>query len=122
MSETYQTGLEIRREVVGAEYVDRALEEAQKDGFSGDFQRLECHEALGLALDELGEADQQTPAVRPRDPRPRPTVELASRGGDRGVDVLRPGGRGRCDPLLGRWVDEIERGAVACVDPLPIYE
>ena len=40
MSETYQTGLEIRREVVGAEYVDRALEEAQKDGFSGDFQRL----------------------------------------------------------------------------------
>ena len=39
-AETYETGLSIRREVVGAEYVDRALEEAERDGFSADFQRL----------------------------------------------------------------------------------
>jgi 4-carboxymuconolactone decarboxylase len=38
--ETYETGLAIRREVVGAEYVDRALEAAEQDGFSGDFQRI----------------------------------------------------------------------------------
>lgn len=38
--ETYETGLQIRREVVGAEYVDNALEAAESDGFSADFQRL----------------------------------------------------------------------------------
>ncbi len=38
--ETYQTGLKIRREVVGAEYVDAALAAAETDGFSADFQRL----------------------------------------------------------------------------------
>lgn len=38
--ENYETGLAIRREVVGAEYVDRALEEAERDGFSADFQRI----------------------------------------------------------------------------------
>ncbi|MFT3865154.1 MAG: carboxymuconolactone decarboxylase family protein [Solirubrobacterales bacterium] len=36
--ELYETGLEIRREVVGAEYVDRALEQA--DDFSRGFQEL----------------------------------------------------------------------------------
>jgi 4-carboxymuconolactone decarboxylase len=34
----YERGLKIRREVVGAEYVDRAIEGA--DDFSRDFQRL----------------------------------------------------------------------------------
>jgi 4-carboxymuconolactone decarboxylase len=34
----YETGLAIRREVLGAEYVDAAL--ANADDFSGDFQRL----------------------------------------------------------------------------------
>jgi len=38
--ETYERGLQIRREVVGAEYVDRALAAAEEDGFSRDFQRL----------------------------------------------------------------------------------
>jgi 4-carboxymuconolactone decarboxylase len=38
--EIYDRGLEIRREVVGAEYVDKALEAAQSDGFSADFQRM----------------------------------------------------------------------------------
>jgi 4-carboxymuconolactone decarboxylase len=38
--ETYAEGLRIRREVVGAEYVDAALERAAHDGFSHDFQRL----------------------------------------------------------------------------------
>lgn len=38
--ETYDLGLAIRREVVGAEHVDRALAEAEDDDFSGDFQRL----------------------------------------------------------------------------------
>jgi 4-carboxymuconolactone decarboxylase len=36
--ELFQKGLEIRREVVGAEYVNRSLEQA--DDFSRDFQRL----------------------------------------------------------------------------------
>lgn len=36
--ELFETGLQIRREVVGAEYVDRSL--AQADDFSRDFQRL----------------------------------------------------------------------------------
>jgi 4-carboxymuconolactone decarboxylase len=38
--ELYERGLEIRRDVVGAEYVDRALEQAEEDGFGADFQRL----------------------------------------------------------------------------------
>jgi 4-carboxymuconolactone decarboxylase len=36
----YATGFTIRREVVGAEYVDRALAEAERDGFSADVQHL----------------------------------------------------------------------------------
>jgi 4-carboxymuconolactone decarboxylase len=36
--ELFEQGLKIRREVVGAEYVDRAM--AATDGFSEDFQRL----------------------------------------------------------------------------------
>jgi 4-carboxymuconolactone decarboxylase len=36
--ELFEKGLQIRREVVGAEYVDRSL--AQADDFSIDFQRL----------------------------------------------------------------------------------
>ncbi|MBS1878282.1 MAG: carboxymuconolactone decarboxylase family protein [Actinobacteria bacterium] len=36
--ELYERGLSIRREVVGAEYVDRSL--ANADEFSADFQRL----------------------------------------------------------------------------------
>lgn len=38
--ELFETGLRIRREVVGAEYVDRALAHAEEDDFSRDFQRL----------------------------------------------------------------------------------
>jgi 4-carboxymuconolactone decarboxylase len=38
--ETYETGLRIRREVLGDAYVDRALQAAEHDGFSGDVQRL----------------------------------------------------------------------------------
>jgi 4-carboxymuconolactone decarboxylase len=38
--ETYQRGLEIRRAVVGAEYVDKSLADAEADDFTRDFQRL----------------------------------------------------------------------------------
>ncbi len=38
--DTYLTGLQIRREVVGAEHVDRTLAAAREGGFSADFQRL----------------------------------------------------------------------------------
>ena len=38
--EAYEKGLRIRREVVGAEYVDAALARAAEDGFTADFQRL----------------------------------------------------------------------------------
>jgi 4-carboxymuconolactone decarboxylase len=36
----YDKGLRIRREVVGAEYVDKALSAGEADGFSGDFQQI----------------------------------------------------------------------------------
>jgi 4-carboxymuconolactone decarboxylase len=36
--ETYQTGLSIRREVLGDEYVDKAM--ANADEFNADFQRI----------------------------------------------------------------------------------
>ena len=36
--ETYQTGLSIRREVLGDEYVDKAM--ASADEFNADFQRI----------------------------------------------------------------------------------
>ena len=45
--ETYETGLQIRRDVVGAEYVDRALQAAAQDGFSADFQRLVTESCWG---------------------------------------------------------------------------
>jgi 4-carboxymuconolactone decarboxylase len=38
--ERFERGLAIRREVVGAKYVDTALENAANDGFSKDFQEL----------------------------------------------------------------------------------
>jgi 4-carboxymuconolactone decarboxylase len=38
--EDYETGLRIRREVVGSEYVDRALAAAEQERFSADFRRL----------------------------------------------------------------------------------
>jgi 4-carboxymuconolactone decarboxylase len=38
--ELFEIGLKIRRDVVGAEYVDKALEAAEADDFSRDFQRL----------------------------------------------------------------------------------
>ena len=41
MSESlFEKGLRIRRDVVGAEHVDRAMEQAEGDHFSRDFQRL----------------------------------------------------------------------------------
>lgn len=46
--DVYELGLAIRREVVGAEYVDRALEEAERDGFSVDFQRLVTEYCWGV--------------------------------------------------------------------------
>ena len=45
--EMFEKGLEIRREVVGAEYVDRSL--AQADDFSRDFQRLVTEYCWGAA-------------------------------------------------------------------------
>jgi 4-carboxymuconolactone decarboxylase len=38
--EVYERGLQIRREVVGDEYVDRAFAQVEGDGFGADFQRL----------------------------------------------------------------------------------
>jgi 4-carboxymuconolactone decarboxylase len=38
--ELFERGLAIRRDVVGAEYVDRALQQAEEEGFGADFQRL----------------------------------------------------------------------------------
>jgi 4-carboxymuconolactone decarboxylase len=45
--EMFEMGLQIRREVVGAEYVDRSL--AQADDFSRDFQHLVTEYCWGAA-------------------------------------------------------------------------
>ncbi len=45
--ELYETGLEIRREVLGREYVDASL--AQADDFTADFQRLVTEYCWGAA-------------------------------------------------------------------------
>jgi 4-carboxymuconolactone decarboxylase len=45
--ELYETGLEIRREVLGREYVDASL--AQADEFTADFQRLITEYCWGAA-------------------------------------------------------------------------
>lgn len=45
----FEVGLRIRREVVGEEYVDRAFERAEADGFSLDFQRLVTEYCWGAA-------------------------------------------------------------------------
>jgi 4-carboxymuconolactone decarboxylase len=54
----FETGLQIRREVVGAEYVDRSL--AQADDFSRDFQRLvtEYCWGAGWGRDALSRRDR----------------------------------------------------------------
>lgn len=38
--ELYERGLQVRREVLGAEYVDRSLAAAAQDGFTAPLQRL----------------------------------------------------------------------------------
>jgi 4-carboxymuconolactone decarboxylase len=38
--EVYERGLQIRREVAGEEYVERAFAQVESDGFGEDFQRL----------------------------------------------------------------------------------
>ncbi|MEV6116516.1 4-carboxymuconolactone decarboxylase [Streptomyces sp. NPDC052109] len=48
----YETGLKIRREVLGDAHVDRAL--AQADGFSGEFQDLITRYAWGEVWDRPG--------------------------------------------------------------------
>lgn len=57
---TYEVGLRIRRDVVGAEYVDAALAAADADGFSGDFQRLvtEYCWGAGWGRDALSRRDR----------------------------------------------------------------
>ncbi len=56
--ELYEKGLAIRREVVGAEYVDRAL--GQADDFTRDFQRLvtEYCWGAGWGRDALSRRDR----------------------------------------------------------------
>jgi 4-carboxymuconolactone decarboxylase len=56
--ELFERGLQIRREVVGAEYVDRAL--AQADDFSIDFQRIvtEYCWGAGWGRDTLSRRDK----------------------------------------------------------------
>ncbi|MFF0222182.1 4-carboxymuconolactone decarboxylase [Streptomyces sp. NPDC004629] len=50
--DTYETGLKIRREVLGDAHVDRAL--AQSDDFSGDFQEFITRYAWGEIWDRPG--------------------------------------------------------------------
>ena len=56
----YDAGLAIRRDVVGAEYVDAALSAAERDGFSHDFQRLvtEYCWGAGWGRDALSRRDR----------------------------------------------------------------
>jgi 4-carboxymuconolactone decarboxylase len=58
--ELYEAGLKIRREVVGAEYVDKALADAEADDFTRDFQRLvtEYCWGAGWSRDALSRRDK----------------------------------------------------------------
>ena len=47
--EMYERGLRIRREVVGAEYVDRGLEKAREDVFGEAFQHIVTEYCWGAA-------------------------------------------------------------------------
>lgn len=59
--ETYQRGLAIRRDVVGADYVDRSLAEAEADDFTRDFQRLVTEYCWGASWgrEERGALDRR---------------------------------------------------------------
>ena len=56
-SETYEKGLKIRREVLGNEYVDRAL--ANADEFSGDFQTYVTESCWGAIWGRPGLSRKQ---------------------------------------------------------------
>lgn len=55
--ERYQTGLSIRREVLGDEYVDRALQNA--DDFNSDFQRFVTEYCWGAVWGREGLSRKQ---------------------------------------------------------------
>jgi 4-carboxymuconolactone decarboxylase len=45
----FERGLQIRREVVGAEYVERAFAASAEDGFGADFQRMATEYCWGAS-------------------------------------------------------------------------
>jgi 4-carboxymuconolactone decarboxylase len=60
--ELYERGLQIRREVAGAEYVDRAFQQVA-DGFGADFQRLVTEYCWGASWgrEALSRRDRSLP-------------------------------------------------------------
>lgn len=54
MSELYEKGLEIRREVVGAEYVERSLAAAAEDDFTAPLQELVTEYCWGAVWSREG--------------------------------------------------------------------
>ena len=71
---------------------------------------------VGVLADQRRDAAQRRRALGRLQPRPRPLVERAPRGGDGGVDVLAPAVRERRRSAPGRGVERRER---ATGDALP---
>ena len=78
----------------------------------GDHRR----ELVAVALDQVGEAEQDGAALARREARPRARLERAARGGDGAVDVLGVAGGDVEDGLARHGADARERRAGGGVD------
>ena len=90
--ETYQQGLKVRREVLGADHVDRSL--AQASDFARPIQELVTEYCWGIvwsrdglerktrSLLDSGDVDGTQPASGIRHPRARRTCQRRHRGRD----------------------------------------
>ena len=58
--DTYEKGLKIRREVLGAEYVDPNIEKASQDDFHGAIQDVVTEYCWGMGWGREGVLDRKT--------------------------------------------------------------
>jgi hypothetical protein len=95
----------------------RQVDEPRLVGGPSDVQRLERREDLDVALDQVGEPEQQQSTLGAGELRPAASVELRQRRGDRVVDVLLGRRRDGREMFLARGGDHVERGAVGGFAP-----